>query len=746
MRRRLALSVASTLLLGAASLAQSGPASLVNVTDPRFGAGCPRPADPFGKADSTCAIRAALRFAESSATPGAGYPVLYFPHGAYRVAGEGYTSALTVTKSISIQGDGAPGTVLLNTSPHAATLTYLQAGDCGSKPGPCPLRIEGMTFAGEGHATAGGLIEIDSTDTGSMRNVVLANTGGIALNLQGSSERWYFSDMEISNTRWPVLLEGDTNETYFERVNVLGGGLNEDYCYSVNCPNGKRIEGGVWLPDPHSAVYLDGDNVHWMNSSIKSTESIGGIRMATITSSLTHTYIEGFPWGGQPRANHAVAAPGPSELGHLTRAVSASSLEIPVDDAGWQPLYVNDPAQARINGQHSYVNIYGIFPADYLAYSHDPSRSVPGITRGTSETVAVGAFSADGQAHLIARGKQPVAWPAGSIMEQVPANGYGAMRLEEDHLNSLIADYNPRYQLGCSDTEPRKQWTSSPSALCAEVIVGLVPDGYMVPYLTETYVHNAFGVDLVDDSIFTGGSEQDGEGWVKIPGNGGVLMEAGNEPLRSFVDAETALHSYSNAVSRVQVVTYPGKAGGKPVSALAYVVDQSAGVRFSPQEGFYTADVMHNGTLDHQYLGSQCWYNTPTGSAAPDRRTCAGAGGGLQESSLVGGHWVAGAGGANAGAGNPVKYVLRDWQVNSLEPRGQAGECQSREQATGTVRFRTAADATLITNLSPNPGAQVTATANIEGDGTRIVVRLCNTGNTAARWPVPPDITLTQLP
>ncbi len=751
MRRRLALSTAGTLLLGVAALAQNAPPSLVRVTDPRFAAGCPNAADPYGKADSTCAIRAALRLAESSAIPGAGYPVLYFPHGSYRVAGEGYTSALTVTKAISMEGDGASGTVLLNTSPHAATVTYLQAGNCGGKPGPCPLHVQGMTFAGEGHATEGGLIEIDSTDTGSMRDVVLTNTGGIALNLQGSSERWYFSDMEITDTRWPVLLEGDTNETYFDRVNVLSPGSNGQYCYGVNCPGGKRIEAGLWLPDPHSAVYLDGDNVHWMNSSIKSTDLVGGIRMASTTSSLTHTYIEGYPWGGQPRANHAVAAPGPSELGRLTEAVSTASLEIPVDDAAWQPLYTNNPAQARINGRHSYVNLYGIFPADYLAYSKEPSRAVPGITRGTSETVLVGAFSADGQAHLLARGKQPVAWPAGSVIEQAPSGGYGMIRLEENHFNSLAANFDPRYRLGCSDTEPQKQWTSNPSALCAEVIVGLVPDGYMIPYLTEDYVHLAFGVDLAGDSIFTGGSEQNGEGWVKIPGNGGVIVEAGNEPLRSFVDAETALHSYSNGVSRVQVLTYPGKAGGKPVSALAYVVDQSAGVKFSPQEGFYTADIMHNGTLDHQYLGSQCWYNTPAGSAAPNRRTCAGAGGALQESSLVGGRWVPDAGSASAGAAvnpaaNPVKFVLRDWQVNSLQPRGQAGECQSREQATGSVRFSTAADSTLITNLSPNPGAQVTATANVEGDGTRFVVRLCNTGQLAARWPVPPDITVTQLP
>ncbi len=740
---------AVSLAQGAASSsAGAAPSSLVNVTDARFSAGCNGAADPLGHRDSTCAVRAALHYAEGAGLPGAGYPVLYFPHGVYRVAGQGFTSALTITKAISIQGDGAPSTVILNTSPHAATLTYLQAGDCSRKPGPCPLTVQGLTFAGQGSSTDGGLIEIDSSNTGSMRNVVLTETGGVALNLQGSSERWYFSDMEIMKARWPVLLEGDTNETYFDRVNVLEGGEAGDYCYSINCPGGKRIESGVWRPDPHSAVFLDGDNVHWMNSSIKSTEAIGGIRLATTTSSLTHSYVEGYPWGGQPRTNHAVAAPGKSELGHLTSAISASTLDFPVDDAAWQPLYINDPAQARINGTHSYVTAYAIYPADYVVNSREPSRAAPGITRGTMEWVQAGAFSGDGQAHLLNRGKQPVAWPAGSVIEQAAANSYGVLRLEENHFNSLGADFS-RYQSGCSDTAQQRNWVSSPSELCAEIIAGLVPDGYATPFPTQDYVHNSFTLDVVGNSIYTGGAEKDGEGWIKIPGNATVEIDEGNEPLRSFVDAGTALHSYSNGVTRLQLVTWPGAAGGRPASALGYVVDASAGVRFSPQEGFYEADVMHDGALAHQYLGTHCSYNTPSNSAAPDHRVCEGASG-LEAATLSGGRWGAAAGPSaappTAAAQNPVKFVMRDWQVNRLAARGQDGDCQSREDATGSVRFSMAADATLIVNLAPNPGAQIAATGVVESDGARIAVRLCNTGNTPVQWETPPMVTLTQLP
>ncbi len=713
--------------LGAGGVrAQGGPASLVRVTDARFGQGCPNPADPYGKQDSTCAIRAAAVFAQGAAIPGGGYPILYFPHGVYKVAGEGFTSALTLTKVVSIQGDGPASTTLLNASPRAATLTYLQAAECGGKPGPCPISIEGLTFAGQGHATEGGLIEIDSSNTGSMRHVVLAGTGGIALNLQGSSERWYFEDMEIADARWPVVVEGDTNETYFERVNVLEGGQTGGWCYSVNCPGGKRIESGVWRPDPHSAVYLDGDNLHWNNSSIKSTAEIGGLRMAPTTSSVSHTYFEGFPWGRQPRTNHAIAAPGKSELGHLTTPIGTSALDFPVDDAAWQPLYVNDPAQARINGHHSYVTAYGIFPADYLAGSKEPSRAAPGLTRGTREMVEMGSFSGDGKAHAIGRGKPAFAWPAGSVIEQAPSNGYGVLRIEENHINSIDPDDSGPYRSGCSDTEQQRQWTSSPSELCADVIAGLVPDGFMVPFPTQDYVHPSFGLHLVDNSIYTGGTEVDGQGWVKIPGNAGVEIDAMSLPLRAFRDTATALTTYDNGTTHVQVVRWPGV---KPATALAYVVDRSAGVRFSPQEGFYEADVMRDGAIAHQTLHAPCWYGTSARGASPESRAC-----------------IEGAPIKAAALSASVRFVVRDWQVNLLAPRGQAGDCKSREVETGGVRFSTAADSGIVASLAPNPHALVTATAAAEGDGTHIAVRLCNTGAEPVRWEQPVLVTLTQLP
>jgi hypothetical protein len=610
----------------------------VDVTHADFGAGCPNAADPLGNADSTCAIRNAIRFAQASPVQGGGYPELYFPHGRYRVAGTGFTAALTFTAGVGMVGDGAQSTTIFNSSPSAGTVAYNKASDCAGKPGPCFLKIEGITFAGAGHTSMGGLIELNSTTTGLMRDVVLAESGGIGLNLQGSSERWIFSQMEIDHVRWAVLAEGDANENYFERVNVIDTGSDEShFCFSVNCPGGQLIKSGTWMPDPHSAVYLDGDNVHWTDSSIKSTGIMGGLHMAAVTSSVSHTYIEGYPWGGQPRTNHAIEIGGKRELGHLTQAIGPGDLLIPVDDAGWQPLYVNDPALAGLNGTHSYTPVYNIFPADYVWQSTDPSSSVPGITRGTFETVTMASFAGDGRGHVMARGQNKtaaVAWPAGSIIEQAPPHSYGMARVESNHLNSL-ADYpGITIPAGCDDTAQLTKWTSSPSRLCAEIIVGLVPDGYGVPFPSQHYVAPSFSLEVTNNSIFTGDNEKSGQGWMKIPADATLLLNEGDKPLLHFQSSDTALNTYQNGPTRVQVIRW-GTA-----SANALVHDLSANVIFSPQDRYYNADVIINGNIAHQYLGEQCWYALSAGTQQPSSRFCVRANGPAQEN-LVNGRWVA---------------------------------------------------------------------------------------------------------
>ena len=721
----------------------------VSVARPDFAAGCPNAADPTGQLDSTCALNNAIRAAQADSMKGAGYPVLYIPHGTYKVSGRGYGAAIQLSTGVSLVGDGAQSTVIFNASPHGATLRYNQAqGNCNGKPGVCMILIHGITFAANGHLSMGGLIEINSTDTGIISDVVLANTGGIALNMQGSTERWIISQVDVGYSRWPLVTEGDTNENYFDRVNVIGGGNDlSGYCWSVNCRNGALIQSGTWLPDPHSAVFLDGDNLHWMNSSVKGTSMLGGIRMATVTSSVTHTYLEGFPFSHQPRMNHAIEAGGKGELGHLTRPISAGDLVFPVDDAMWQPLYASDPADVKVNGPHSYVNGYSIYPADYAWHSTEPSRAVPGITRGTSERIRVADFSGDGNVYLFSRGQDgthAIAWPAGSVIEQEAPNAYGTAKIEENHLNSLVPD-TTKYADGCSDTEQLPQWTSSPSRLCAEIIAGLVPDGFAVPFPPQGYNAAQFDVYLDSNTIYTGGGQQaepDGEGWVKVAANADVTLNQGNPPPLHFADPATALTTYSNQNTRVQVVNWPGR------TALAHVHDLSGNVEFSPQDKYFSADVIVYGSLSHQYIGDPCWYD-----ATHTARFCLHSSGATQERN-VNGHWTAFGGVPGAAAGElasapatapaPVRYVLRGWSPGTLAPRGQSGDCARTEQKTGT-ELSADAEATLIVNMTPSPGANVLVAGSVPRANT-VAVEVCNQAPVAQTLPAAPTVLFTQLP
>ena len=716
----------------------------VNVTRADLGRGCPNPADPTGQADSTCALNNAIRAAETDTLHGAGFPVLYIPHGRYKVSGQGYHAALALSTGVSLVGDGAQSTVIFNASPHAATLRYSKAqGNCNGKVGACLILIHGITFTGTGHQGTGGLIELDSTDTGILSDVVLANTGGIALNLQGSSERWIVSQVEIDSARWPLVAEGDTNENYFDRVNVLGPAQDEEgYCWSINCPGGKLLPAGVWRPDPHSAVFLDGDNLHWMNSSIKDTARIGGLRLAPTTSSVTHTYFEGFPFGHQPRMNHAVAVGGKVELGHLTQAISPTDKIFSVDDAAWQPLFVSDPADVYVNDTHAYVNAYSIYPADYVWQSKEPSRAVPGITRGTAERIRVASFAGDGNAYLLARGQdgtRAIAWPAGSVIEQEPPRSYGVARIEESHFNSLDHDTS-KYGDGCSDTEQLERWTSSPSQLCAEILAGLVPDGFGVPLPSQGYNAPAYTVEIDSNSIYTAGREAgeiEGQGWTKIAANADVTLNQGNYPLTSFADPATALTTYINDNTRLQVVNW-----GKR-TALAHVHDIAAGVEFSPQDHYYASDVIAGGTLSHQYIGDPCWYD-----GTHTARFCLHASGATQEK-FAGGRWIAFAampGGvelAGAPAPQPVRFALEGWAPGRLAPRGQPGDCARTEQATGTTEMTPGE--TLIVNLTPAAGANLLVSGSVPRTNT-VAVEVCNQAPAAQTLPWPVTVLFTQFP
>lgn len=87
----------------------------VNVQHPDFGtaSGCANAADPTGQKDSTCAIQAAITWAENN-KQGENYPPVYFPPGNYKVSGN-----LSDNGSIKYAADGA---TLLIANGYAASI------------------------------------------------------------------------------------------------------------------------------------------------------------------------------------------------------------------------------------------------------------------------------------------------------------------------------------------------------------------------------------------------------------------------------------------------------------------------------------------------------------------------------------------------------------------------------------------------------------------------------------------------
>ncbi|HEX5235109.1 MAG TPA: glycosyl hydrolase family 28-related protein [Silvibacterium sp.] len=92
----------------------------VDVRHPDFGAGCANAADPSGQQDSTCAIQAAIAWAENN-EQGGNFPPVYFAPGTYKVSGnlidngsiqyyaDDATLAIAAGTTVSIGGESFSG-------------------------------------------------------------------------------------------------------------------------------------------------------------------------------------------------------------------------------------------------------------------------------------------------------------------------------------------------------------------------------------------------------------------------------------------------------------------------------------------------------------------------------------------------------------------------------------------------------------------------------------------------------------
>lgn len=213
----------------------------VDVRHPDFGAGCANAADPTGANDSTCAIKAAIAYAQASPQqPGGAVPAVYFPHGIYKVSAD-----IRVACWINTYGDGPAATIIEETNNAEGFTVDGTITDPVPNNWDCNGSLSGIAFdAPNGHQYTATQLELLNAVGYKMRNIRVFGGGGRGIALVGSTERVKAQNLEIDTVRWPLLWQG--NENHLWGLNIANPGASGDnnawgqnYCFgTANCVGG----------------------------------------------------------------------------------------------------------------------------------------------------------------------------------------------------------------------------------------------------------------------------------------------------------------------------------------------------------------------------------------------------------------------------------------------------------------------------------------------------------------------------
>jgi hypothetical protein len=601
----------------------------VDVRHPDFSGG----ADPTGTNDSTAAIQTAIAYAIANPQAGSNgaLPCVYLPAGLYKVS-----NTLRIPSNMCIQGDSSQASVLQLTSSQTNLFT-VYASNCPASE-LCNGQITDVQLYGSGHATTGTLLEVDGAVQFHIANVSMANHGGRGLQLNNNSERFRSDNLSISSVRWPIILAGDINESYFVNTQILTPGTTSErfgeeyYCYGTNCPGhsypfpNQGPSGGPTpvSPDPHGAITIvKAVNYSFYGGSIKSLKYMSGFRAAGY-GSIRNFYLEGFPYNNEPRLNAGIyAGGGVLEKSQLTGELTPAALLVGVSDTSWLPQYFESASDM---GSGSNVS-YAIMPQDFLSGSTAPSQYNPRIQRGQFELVQVAGFS-NGNLYITARNLSGSTvngdWPPGSILEEAPGAPHGAIDIEDSHIEAIQGP-GAGYTDNCNQTN---------ALTCAEIVTGPVPDGWVV----DPSGGPMEAIDGRTSALIT---------------TKNLDMSAGSYPHTG----EIAVHRYANlnfdgvyssptqfetsetvgTSSRLQLgnitggsyLTAPMYANGKP--AQPNVLAPGAGIFWDPSNGLFTRYEQQFGQfggfnqwmVGTKFANSYCWFDTPvSGSTQSLNRVC----------------------------------------------------------------------------------------------------------------------------
>ncbi len=483
-----------------------------------------------------------------------------------------------------------------------------------------------ITSNGTGSGSAG----VSGATVGTQQVLVSASANGTAATfvLQGGSDaaasngispivagHWFtiagIADLTALNGVWKVASVSNgspSNGQYTITANIAASGT----ATITNATFKPTI-----LPENHSAFYMEGAAISVLGGSIKPLWYSGCFQGTALFSGLIEGfYCEGYPTNGQPHVNANITEIGLPFSTTLTGPIFSNAA--PVVSTSWAPAYVNNPNDLPGAGAGMEVRI---LPPDWLMGSTAPSSYVPGVQRGQYE-IAFAYFAGDGQVHFTTRnyggtvGQANVAWPAGSIIAEIPQSSYGALTVKASHLSAIdAAQSNSGWAVYCNDAN---------YLICANTIAGPIPNGYTT--FTNGQVGGGGGsasLNFEDDEWWgVGGAanELTGQLFIKALGSSRITVTNAGSPTVAgetsevlngtflanssptvmavqYSDGSTAWVNYSNPQQGTFANSTNGPFYESMVDSLA---DPVLGA--NPNSGF---------ALGHQFAGSSCSYDTP---------------------------------------------------------------------------------------------------------------------------------------
>ncbi len=495
----------------------------------------------FFGTDDTAAAQNLLAYANT--LPAA---TVYFPGGIYLING-----TLRSSSALLFRGDGRLASILRQIHP-TADLLILQEPTVLNVPNGFPVSqaVKDMSFMGSGTGTTGALLVVAGQNS-VVQDVSFFGHSGTAILY--ASERTYFRDINMRNVRRAFVTSPNfsANETYLQNFDFQDTGCVVDgemfngtyYNYNINAVNGVYPTSGNLVQDQHMAVVLDGvTNFHIGQGSIKPTRCLGGIQVteANGDTEISHVYFEnGYAPGYiSPSLVHG----GPHEKTTTAAAMTAASTVFDITDGSWFNAVVGSQTDLALLTEGGVPGTTILLrPPDYVYGSTNPSVLGNGILQGSFEYVANNGIVRDqtgsGWHHNGARGQAgttALAWPAGTIYEQIYISQGAALHLVDNHFNSTIYRYDQAgYTVTCN---PDVEMT------CGEIVNGIEPDTFFAWASPNKSTwnrgliftgNNSLGTD--PPSVIAGNIEIHGSGSLDLKGQ----TDGGNYNLISATNNST---------------------------------------------------------------------------------------------------------------------------------------------------------------------------------------------------------------